>query len=88
MLPTLSWLTFRRTYSSWAHEKGVPGKVVATLIGHARVDVTLNVYTEVLDDSLRIAAERVGTELITLDHKTAGTGRDFLVKMAPQAGRG
>ena len=28
-LPHATWLTFRRTYSSWSHEKGVPGKVVA-----------------------------------------------------------
>ena len=71
-LPKLSWLTFRRTYSSWAHEKGVPGKVVATLMGHAKVDTTLNVYTQVLDDSLRGAAEKVGCELITIDHKMEG----------------
>ena len=44
-----TWLTFRRTYSSWAHEKGVPGKVVAQLMGHAKVDTTLNVYTQVID---------------------------------------
>jgi len=73
-LPKLSWLTFRRTYSSWAHEKGVPGKVVATLMGHSKVDTTLNVYTQVLDDSLRGAAEKVGSELITIDHKTGCTG--------------
>ena len=35
-LKRLSWLTLRRTYSSWAHEKGVPGKVIAQLMGHAR----------------------------------------------------
>ena len=52
-----TWLTFRRTYSSWAHEKGVPGKVVAQLMGHAKVDTTLNVYTQVLDASLRAAAD-------------------------------
>jgi integrase len=72
-LPKISWLTFRRTYSSWAHEKGVPGKVVATLMGHAKVDTTLNVYTQVLDHSLRGAAEKVGIELITIDHKSEGT---------------
>jgi len=66
----VSWLTFRRTYSSWAHEQGVPGKVVATLMGHAKVDTTLNVYTQVLDESLRRAVEQVGGELITIDHKT------------------
>jgi len=34
-LPRATWLTFRRTYSSWSHDKGVPGKVVAQLMGHA-----------------------------------------------------
>jgi integrase len=46
-LPHATWLTFRRTYSSWSHDKGVPGKVVAQLMGHANVDTTLNVYTQV-----------------------------------------
>ncbi len=44
-LTRASWLTFRRTYSSWAHDKGVPGKVLAQLMGHAKVDTTLNIYT-------------------------------------------
>ena len=67
-----TWLTFRRTYASWAHEKGVPGKVVAQLMGHAKVDTTLNVYTQVLDESLRAAADKVGSELFTIVHKPAG----------------
>ena len=46
-LPNASWLTFRRTYASWAHDKGVPGKVVAQLMGHTNANVTLNVYTQV-----------------------------------------
>jgi integrase len=46
-LPRATWLTFRRTYSSWSHDKGVPGKVVAQLMGHATVDTTLNVCTQV-----------------------------------------
>ena len=50
-LPHATWLTFRRTYSSWSHDKGVPGKVVAQLMGHANVDTTLNVYSQVLDRS-------------------------------------
>ena len=48
-LPRATWLTFRRTYSSWSHQQGVPGKVTAQLMGHANVDTTLNVYTQVLD---------------------------------------
>ena len=42
-------------------------------MGHAKVDTTLNVYTQVLDHSLRGAAEKVGSELITIDHKSEGT---------------
>jgi hypothetical protein len=59
------WLTFRRIYSSWSHDKGVPGKVVAQLMGHANVDTTLNVYTQMLDGSLREAVDKVGGELFT-----------------------
>ena len=69
-LPLSTWLTFRRTYSSWSHDRGVPGKVVAQLMGHANVDTTLNVYTQVLDGSLREAVDKVGGELITIVHKT------------------
>lgn len=67
-LPRATWLTFRRTYSSWSHEKGVPGKVVAQLMGHANVDTTLNVYTQVLDGSVREAVEKIGGELFTIVH--------------------
>ncbi len=73
-LPKATWLTFRRTYSSWSHDKGVPGKVVAQLMGHANVDTTLNVYTQVLDGSLRAAADKVGSELFTIVHTPAGVG--------------
>jgi integrase len=67
-LPHATWLTFRRTYSSWSHDKGVPGKVVAQLMGHANVDTTLNVYTQVLEGSVRAAAEKIGNELFTIVH--------------------
>lgn len=67
-----SWLTFRRTYSSWSHDKDVPGKVTAQPMGHANLDTTLNVYTQVLDGSVREAAEKVGGELFTIVHKPGG----------------
>jgi len=63
-----TWLTFRRTYSSWSHEKGIPGKVIAQLMGHAAVDTTLNIYTQVLDGSVRAAVDAVGGELFTIVH--------------------
>jgi len=51
-----------------AHAKGVPGKVIAQLMGHAKVDTTLNIYTQVLDGSLRTAVDTVGSELFTIVH--------------------
>jgi integrase len=75
-LPKATWLTFRRTYSSWSHDKGVPGKVVAQLMGHANVDTTLNVYTQVLDGSVRDAVEKVGSELFTIVHKSLKSGSE------------
>ena len=69
-----TWLTFRRTYSSWSHDQGVPGKVVAQLMGHTNVDVTMNVYTQVLDGSLRAAVEKVGDELFTIVHQPEEAG--------------
>jgi integrase len=71
-LPHATWLTFRRTYSSWSHDKGVPGKVIAQLMGHANVDTTLNVYTQVLDGALRSAVEKIGSELFTIVHESEG----------------
>ena len=32
-------------------------------MGHAKVDTTLNIYTQVSPDSLRAAVDRVGSEL-------------------------
>jgi integrase len=72
-LRQVSWLTLRWTYSSWAHEKGVPGKVIAQLMGHAKVETTLNVYTQVVDGSLRRAPDAVGSELLTIVHKPEET---------------
>jgi integrase len=73
-LPHATWLTFRRTYSSWSHNKGVPGKVVAQIMGHANVDTTLNVYTQVLDGALRAAVDTIGGELFTIVHRPDDPG--------------
>jgi hypothetical protein len=43
----------------------VPGKVVAQLMGHANVGTTRNVYTQVLDGSLRAAVDRVGGQIVS-----------------------
>ena len=65
-LPHATWLTFRRTCSSWLHADGVPAKVIAQLMGHANVDTTLNVYTQGLDGATRAAVEKIGDRLFTI----------------------
>jgi|SRR2546421_12167840 len=72
--PHATWFTFRRTYSSWSHDKGVLGKVVAQLMGHVNIDTTLNIYTQVLDGSTRTAVEKVGDELFTIVHQPEKAG--------------
>jgi len=47
-------------------------EVVAKLMGHTNADVTLNVYTQVMDDSLRTAVDRVGNEVFTIVHSGEG----------------
>jgi len=37
-------------------------------MGHANVDTTLNVYTQVLDGSVRAAVDKIGDELFTIVH--------------------
>jgi len=51
-----------------------PGKLTATLMGHAKVDVTLNTYTQVVDGALGTAANVVGSELFTIVQSVIGAG--------------
>ena len=54
----------------WLQREGaVRLQLVAELMGHAKVDTTLNVYTPVIDGSKRPAAREIGDGLITIDHK-------------------
>ena len=43
--------------------------MVAQLMGHANVDTTLNVYTQVLDGSVREAVQKIGDQLFTIVHR-------------------
>ena len=47
-----------------------PAVVIAQLMGHAKVDTTLNAYTQVVDGSLRKATDAVGSELFAIVHKS------------------
>lgn len=49
------WL--RKTYATRLFENGVPPKTVQTLLGHADIQTTLNIYTEVMDTEKQKAVD-------------------------------
>ena len=56
-------------------------------MGHAKVDTTLNVYTQVIDGALRTAVDKVGSRIVHYCSQTGkGRGANSLKKLAPQAG--
>ena len=61
--PKATWLTFRRTFSSWGEAKGIGAKARAELMGHSP-EINQRVYTKVEPDTLRSAVEVVGSELL------------------------
>ena len=69
---------FGRTYSSWTHEKGVRGKVVAQLMGHVKADQDAQRVHEVIDGALRAAIDKVGSELFSMFTIRNGRGADSL----------
>ena len=86
MAATLSWAvshaegrvtqSTRSALTSAIHEfatDSVPAKVVAQILGHTKVDTTMNVYTQVLDGAARLAADRVGSELFRVVQIPDGT---------------
>jgi hypothetical protein len=54
--------------------EGLPGKLWAQLMGHAKVDTTLNVYTQVIDGALRPAVKKVGSEFSNRSQSRNGHG--------------
>ena len=61
-LPAVSWLTFRRTFATWADQIGMSAKQRGELMGNS-ADVNAMIYTQVMDHPLRLAVERVSGEL-------------------------
>jgi hypothetical protein len=56
-------------------------------MGHTNADVTLNVYTQAMDESLRTAVDRVGNRLFNIVH-SGGGGLDSVSLAANVASRG
>jgi integrase len=62
-LPKISWHTFRYTHATWLSEAQVPARIAQSILGHSDVSMTLNVYTQVVPESQRVALEKVGAIL-------------------------
>lgn len=62
-LPPVSWHTFRYTHATWLSEAQVPARIAQSILGHSDVSMTLNVYTQVVPESQRLALEKIGAIL-------------------------
>jgi len=60
-LPRAGWLTFRRTFATWADENGVSAKQRGELMGNSEINAS--VYTQTTDAGLRRAVDGVGATL-------------------------
>jgi len=63
-LPSASWLTFRRTFATWADQNGVSAKQRGELMGNS-AEVNAMVYTQVMDHALRSGIQRISDELFS-----------------------
>jgi integrase len=57
-----TYLTFRRTFSTWSSYNAVPAKDIAEMMGHAEVNMQLT-YIQTMDTAKRAAVEKIATEL-------------------------
>ena len=51
----------RKTYATRLFESGVPPKTVQSLLGHSDISITLNIYTQVMDDVKFEAIEKINS---------------------------
>ena len=58
-LPRVGWHDLRRSCASLLAAQGVPPATAMLILGHSTITLTMDVYTSVLPDALKDAAERV-----------------------------
>ena len=54
--------SMRHTFATRALEKGIPPKVVQSYLGHATIDVTMNVYTHVTAELEREEIRKIANQ--------------------------
>ena len=62
-LPRMGLHAFRHAHATIGHQWGVPLKVVQQRLGHASMQLTLDVYTHTNGDDERAFSDRLGTAL-------------------------
>jgi integrase len=61
-IPVATWLTFRRTWSTWADGIGASPKMRGELMGNSE-EINQRIYTKVIPDTLRVTVQQVSENL-------------------------
>lgn len=66
LMPKFSAHTFRHTFATRCFEAGIPPKTVQSYLGHASLQMTMDLYTSVLDkkkvDDMKLLEDTIGLE--------------------------
>ena len=61
----ISWHSFRHTHATQLAEVGGSLRTAQSLLGHSKLETTLNVYTHAIPDAQRRAVDKVAEVLFT-----------------------
>lgn len=62
-LPSVGWHDLRHALATWFDARGVSPRVTASVLGHADVRTTLQIYTHAAESTAREAMEQIAREL-------------------------
>ena len=64
-IPHATWLTFRRTWATWADNEHVAARTMVDIMGHEKVG-TRFIYTQSSKEMKRVAADRTGNPCLQI----------------------
>ncbi|HET8923019.1 MAG TPA: site-specific integrase [Candidatus Acidoferrum sp.] len=79
-LPLISWHSFRHTHATQLAEVGESLRTAQSLLGHSKLETTLNVYTHAIPDAQRRAVDKVAEVLFTNFRNISSATEDQKVK--------
>lgn len=77
-LPKMTCHWFRHTFATRLYEAGVAPKTIQKLMGHAKCDITMDVYTTAFDDVTRNGIDTFESYLTTIE---SGTDHNLTTKL-------